>query len=62
MIVHQTGGLHVGIDYGAAYELETQFFQVGAQGIGLLRGCRELRKLCPAVNFLFAAHERPDIF
>ena len=62
VVVNKAGSLHVGVDYGASYELETPFFKVRTQGVGFFRGGGELRKFFPAVNLLFPADERPYIF
>ena len=40
MVIHHTGGLHVGIANGAAKKGKTAFFHVFADGIGNRGTCR----------------------
>jgi hypothetical protein len=61
VIVHQSGGLHVGVYDRAAHELEPALFEVFAQRVGFLARRGELIHSPPAVHLGLAADETPDV-
>ena len=61
MVVYHSGGLHVGIDDGAADELEAAALEVLADRIGVLRAGGHLLHELPGILDGLAAGESPDV-
>jgi hypothetical protein len=51
----------MGVADGRTDELETPFYEVLAQRVGLGRACREFRKGMPGVVSGLPAHESPEV-
>ncbi len=61
MVVHHANRLHVGINNGAAHELETPLLQIVAQGVGFRGGGRDVLHDLAAVPQGLAAYKPPNI-
>ena len=62
MIIHQSAGLHVRINYRAAHKLKPAFDQVFAKRIRLVGGGRNLFHGFPFVYDWLVVYKPPDVF
>jgi hypothetical protein len=61
VIVHQSGGLHVGVDDRAPHEFEPALFEILAQRVGFFACGGELIHSSPTIDLGLAADEAPDV-
>ena len=61
VIIHQAGGLHVGVDNGGAHEVEAVFLQVFADKVGQRGRCRHIRQPFEGILDGLAVDKVPDI-
>ena len=61
VIVHQSGGLHVGIDDCAADKPESTLLEILRQRVAFWARGRNLRHACPAIHFRFTPDELPNV-
>src|SRR5208283_4500894 len=61
MIIHHSGGLHVGINYRGSYEREAPLFQSFADRFGLRTLRRVILQFPEVIHDSFVINETPDV-
>ena len=60
MVVHQAHGLHKGVGYGSADELESATLELGGYRVGRLIASRDILQLVGMVHARAPADKRPN--